>query len=60
MRSFARESRLEPFIVAAAKETRRTGGVPADLQLAMISFLASEQSNHINGKLIHVTDTGRN
>jgi NAD(P)-dependent dehydrogenase (short-subunit alcohol dehydrogenase family) len=50
------ESRLETSVVAAAKETRRTGGVSADLQLAMISFLASEQSNHITGKLIHVTD----
>ena len=50
------ESRLDAPVVAAAKETRRTGGVSADLQLAMISFLASEQSNHISGKLIHVTD----
>ncbi len=50
------ESRLEAPVVAAAKETRRTGGVSADLQLAMILFLASEQSNHIAGKLIHVTD----
>jgi len=50
------ESRLEAPVVAAAKETRRTGGVSADLQLAMITFLASEQSNHITGKLIHVTE----
>jgi len=50
------ESRLDALVVAAAKETRRTGGVSADLQLAMILFLASEQSNHITGKLIHVTD----
>ena len=50
------ESRLEASVVAAAKETRRTGGMSADLQLAMVSFLASEQSNHITGKLIHVTD----
>lgn len=50
------ESRLEAPVVAAAKETRRTGGVAADLQLAHASFLASEQSNHITGKLIHVTD----
>jgi 3-oxoacyl-[acyl-carrier protein] reductase len=50
------ESRLDPPVVAAAKETRRTGGVSADLQLAMMLFLASEQSNHITGKLIHVTD----
>lgn len=53
------ESRLEAPVVAAAKETRRTGGVPADQQLAMVSFLASEQSNHITGKLIHVTDDWR-
>jgi 3-oxoacyl-[acyl-carrier protein] reductase len=50
------ESRLDAHVVTAAKETRRTGGVSADLQLAIISFLASEQSNHITGKLIHVTD----
>jgi NAD(P)-dependent dehydrogenase (short-subunit alcohol dehydrogenase family) len=50
------ESRLDPPLVAAAKEVRRTGGISADLQLAMISFLASEQSNHITGKLIHVSD----
>lgn len=50
------ESRLETSVVSAAKETRRTGGVSADLQLAMVTFLASEQSNHITGKLIHVTD----
>ncbi len=50
------ESRLEAPVVAAAKETRRTGGVSAESQLAMIFFLASEQSNHITGKLIHVTD----
>jgi 3-oxoacyl-[acyl-carrier protein] reductase len=50
------ESRLDAPVVAAAKETRRTGGVSADLQLAIIFFLASEQSNHITGKLVHVTD----
>jgi NAD(P)-dependent dehydrogenase (short-subunit alcohol dehydrogenase family) len=48
--------RLEPRVVAAAKETRRTGGVPPDQQLALAAFLASEQSNHITGKLIHITD----
>lgn len=48
--------RLEPKIIAAAKETRRTGGVPPEQQLAIAAFLASEQSNHITGKLIHVTD----
>lgn len=50
------ENRLEPRVVAAAKETRRTGGISPDLQLDHVAFLASEQSNHITGKLIHVTD----
>jgi len=50
------ENRLEAPVVASAKETRRTGGVSAELQLAHAMFLASEQSNHITGKLIHVTD----
>lgn len=50
------ESRLEPKVVGAAKETRRTGGVVPDKQLEFAAFLASEQSNHIAGKLIHVTD----
>ncbi|HEY7210880.1 MAG TPA: SDR family oxidoreductase [Bryobacteraceae bacterium] len=50
------EHRLEARIVSEAKETRRTGGVSPDLQLKVAAFLASEQSNHITGKLIHVTD----
>lgn len=50
------EERLDAKVVAAAKETRRTGGVSPDQQLAIAAFLASEQSNHITGKLIHVAD----
>ena len=50
------ENRLEQRVVAAAKETRRTGGVSPELQLQHMVFLASEQSNHISGKLIHVND----
>ncbi len=50
------ESRLESRVVTAAKEIRQTGGVSPDLQLERAAFLASEQSNHISGKLIHVTD----
>lgn len=50
------ENRLEQSVVNQAKETRRTGGVSPDLQLQQAAFLASEQSNHITGKLIHVTD----
>ncbi len=50
------ESRLETTIVSEAIETRRTGGVSPELQLKVAAFLASEHSNHITGKLIHVTD----
>jgi NAD(P)-dependent dehydrogenase (short-subunit alcohol dehydrogenase family) len=50
------ESRLEAKVVAAAKETRRSGGVSPERQLEYAAFLASEQSNHISGKLIRVTD----
>ena len=50
------EARLEPRVISEAKETRRTGGVLADLQMKVAAFLASEQSNHITGKLIHVSD----
>ena len=50
------EKRLEPRVVAEAKETRRTGGVSPDVQLQYAAFLASQLSNHITGKLIQVTD----
>ncbi len=50
------EDKLEPRLVSAAKDTRRTGGVSPELQLEHAMFLASERSNHISGKLIHVTD----
>jgi len=50
------EGRLEPRVIAEAKQTRRTGGVSPELQMKVASFLASEQSNHITGKLVHVTD----
>jgi len=39
-----------------ALEIRRTGGVAPEKQIQLALFLASEQSNHISGKLIHVTD----
>jgi NAD(P)-dependent dehydrogenase (short-subunit alcohol dehydrogenase family) len=50
------ESRLEPGVVSAAKDTRRTGGVSPDSQFELAMFLASERSNHITGKLIDVSD----
>jgi len=33
-----------------------TGGVSPDKQIQLALFLASEQSNHVTGKLIHVDD----
>ena len=50
------DSRLETKVIEDAKQTRRTGGTPPDLQLQHAAFLASESSNHISGKLIHVND----
>jgi NAD(P)-dependent dehydrogenase (short-subunit alcohol dehydrogenase family) len=50
------EDRLDPRLVDAAKETRRTGGASPEAQLEHVAFLASERSNHITGKLIHVKD----
>jgi len=39
-----------------ALEIRRTGGMAPEKQIQLALFLASEQSNHISGKLIHVSD----
>jgi NAD(P)-dependent dehydrogenase (short-subunit alcohol dehydrogenase family) len=39
-----------------AEQIRHTGGVPPDKQIQLALFLASERSNHISGKLIHVND----
>jgi NAD(P)-dependent dehydrogenase (short-subunit alcohol dehydrogenase family) len=39
-----------------AREVRITGGVPAEKQIALALFLASDRSNHISGKMIHVHD----
>ena len=39
-----------------AEKVRITGGIPAEKQIQLALFLASEKSNHITGKLIHVTD----
>ncbi len=39
-----------------ALEVRRTGGIAPEKQIQLALFLASEQSNHISGKLIQVTD----
>ncbi|MGE5646313.1 MAG: SDR family NAD(P)-dependent oxidoreductase [Acidobacteriota bacterium] len=39
-----------------ALEIRVTGGVPPDKQIQLALFLASEESNHVSGKLIQVSD----
>jgi 3-oxoacyl-[acyl-carrier protein] reductase len=42
-----------------AMQTRLTGGVPADRQIELALFLASDDSNHVSGKLLHVNDDWR-
>ena len=42
-----------------AEKVRITGGVPPEKQVQLAMFLASERSNHISGKLIHVNDDWR-
>jgi NAD(P)-dependent dehydrogenase (short-subunit alcohol dehydrogenase family) len=39
-----------------AQQVRLTGGIAPDKQIQLAIFLASERSNHISGKLIHVND----
>jgi 3-oxoacyl-[acyl-carrier protein] reductase len=39
-----------------AQQIRITGGIAAEKQISLALFLASEASNHISGKLIHVND----
>ena len=39
-----------------ARQVRMTGGVAAEKQIELALFLASEQSNHISGRLIRVQD----
>lgn len=39
-----------------ARQVQRTGGVSPDRQIQLALFLASERSNHVSGKMIHVND----
>ncbi|MBI3207875.1 MAG: SDR family oxidoreductase [Candidatus Solibacter usitatus] len=39
-----------------AQQVRLTGGISPEKQLQLAFFLASEKSNHISGKVIHVND----
>lgn len=41
---------------AEAEEIWRTGGTPAEKQVSLAVFLASDESNHVTGRLLHVND----
>jgi 3-oxoacyl-[acyl-carrier protein] reductase len=42
--------------IEEAEQVRITGGIPPEKQTQLALFLASQRSNHISGKLIHVND----
>ena len=42
--------------IAEAQQIRQSGGISAERQIGLALFLASDRSNHINGKMIHVND----
>jgi NAD(P)-dependent dehydrogenase (short-subunit alcohol dehydrogenase family) len=52
----AGEARAGRKEIEDAERVRVTGGIPVEKQIALALFLASEKSNHISGKLIHVND----
>jgi len=52
----AGEERAGHKEIENAQQVRITGGVPPDKQIQLALFLASERSNHVSGKLIHVND----
>ena len=52
----AGEQRAGGKEIEDAENVRITGGIQPEKQVALALFLASERSNHISGKLIHVKD----
>lgn len=48
--------RIDAKTAAEAIEVRRTGGTSPEEQMKLAEFLASENSNHITGRLIHIDD----
>jgi 3-oxoacyl-[acyl-carrier protein] reductase len=52
----AGEERAGRKEIEDAEKVRITGGMTAEKQMALAKFLASENSNHISGKLLHVND----
>jgi 3-oxoacyl-[acyl-carrier protein] reductase len=55
----AGEDRAGRREIEDAEQVRVTGGVVPEKQIQLALFLASERSNHITGKLIHVNDDWR-
>ena len=55
----AGEDRAGAREIADAGQVRATGGVPPEKQIQLAMFLASDRSNHISGKLIHIHDDWR-
>lgn len=45
--------------IEGARQVRLTGGVAPEKQIQLAIFLASERSNHVSGKVIHVNDDWR-
>ena len=45
--------------IEEAQQVRLTGGMAPEKQIELALFLASEQSNHVSGRLIHVQDDWR-
>jgi 3-oxoacyl-[acyl-carrier protein] reductase len=42
-----------------AEQIRLTGGEPVEKQISLALFLASDRSNHVSGKFLHVNDDWR-
>jgi 3-oxoacyl-[acyl-carrier protein] reductase len=55
----AGEARAGRKEIDDAEKVRITGGIAPEKQVQLAMFLASERSNHISGKLIHVNDDWR-
>jgi len=52
----AGEERAGSREIEDAEQVRITGGIAPEKQIQLALFLASERSNHVSGKLIHVND----
>jgi len=55
----AGEERAGRREIEDSEQVRVTGGVAHEKQIQLALFLASERSNHVSGKLIHVNDDWR-